>query len=377
MTPAAWTAARARPFAVQQGPEAERAWLVRAPLRLSFGGGGTDLPAYADRHGGLVVSTAIARYCWVQLAPRADRRLVLWSVDYGVREEWDADGPIPVREPLILPKAALHWAREQGRLGGGLELTLASDVPPGSGLGGSSAMAVALVQALTVSAGHRWPAEQVAAVAAHLEIERLGWPIGRQDHYASALGGLNALAFGADGVRAQPLRLDPAVRRALAARLLLFWTGRTRAAASILTQQRADTEGCPATLAALHRLKALAAEMRTALEAGALDTFGTLLHRGWLVKQQLSPRIAPAAIQRWYATARAAGALGGKVAGAGGGGFLVLYCPPERQGAVRRALAAQGLTEVPVAFEPRGVQAGPVVGSGSCVPTESSTPQRG
>src|SRR5579875_1440377 len=316
---------------------APRAWLVRAPLRLSFGGGGTDLPAYADRHGGLVVSTAIARYCWVQLTPRADRRIVLRSLDYGVREELDADAPLPLREPLVLAKAALGWAREQGRLAGGLELTLASDAPPGSGLGGSSAMAVALVRALTTAAGDQWAPEQVAATAAHLEIERLGWPIGRQDHYASALGGLNALEFGA---------------------------GRTRAAASILAQQHADTERRPATLAALHQLKALAAELRAALEAGALDAFGALLHRGWLVKQQLSPRIAPPAIQRWYAAARAAGALGGKVAGAGGGGFLLLYCPPERQGAVRAALAAYGLVEVPVAFEPRGVRVAPP-GSGA------------
>ncbi|HLI26703.1 MAG TPA: GHMP kinase [Chloroflexota bacterium] len=343
---------------------APRAWLVRAPLRLSFGGGGTDLPAYADRHGGLVVSTAIARYCWVQLTPRADRRIVLRSLDYGVREELDADAPLPLREPLVLAKAALGWAREQGRLAGGLELTLASDAPPGSGLGGSSAMAVALVRALTTAAGDQWAPEQVAATAAHLEIERLGWPIGRQDHYASALGGLNALEFGAGAVRAEPLRLAPAVRRALEARLLLFWTGRTRAAASILAQQHADTERRPATLAALHQLKALAAELRAALEAGALDAFGALLHRGWLVKQQLSPRIAPPAIQRWYAAARAAGALGGKVAGAGGGGFLLLYCPPERQGAVRAALAAYGLVEVPVAFEPRGVRVAPP-GSGA------------
>ncbi|MBX5493349.1 MAG: GHMP kinase [Chloroflexi bacterium] len=334
-----------------------RAWLVCAPLRLSFGGGGTDLPAYADRHGGLVVSTAIVRYCWVQLTPRADRRLVLRSLDYGVREELDADAPIPLREPLVLARAALHWAREEGRLAGGLELTLASDAPPGSGLGGSSAMAVALVRALTIAAGDQWSPERVAATAAHLEIERLGWPIGRQDHYASALGGLNALEFGADAVRVEPLHLTPAVRRALEVRLLLFWTGRTRAAASILAQQRADTEGRPATLAALHQLKALAAEMRAALEAGALDTFGALLHRGWLVKQQLSSRIAPPAIQRWYAAARAAGALGGKVAGAGGGGFLLLFCPPERQRAVRTTLAACGLVEVPVAFEPRGVRA--------------------
>jgi D-glycero-alpha-D-manno-heptose-7-phosphate kinase len=189
-----------------------------------------------------------------------------------------------------------------------------------------------------------------------VEIEQLGRPIGKQDHYASAFGGLNAIAFTAGGVTVMPLDVPADIVAALNARLLLFATGQTRDSAAILRRQRTDTSTNAAVIAALHRIKVLAAEMREALETEDLDRFGQLLDQGWREKKSLSRRVSTREIDGWYEAARAAGALGGKITGAGGGGFLLLYCPPRRQGAVRAAMAQAGLRELTFDFDGVGAQ---------------------
>jgi D-glycero-alpha-D-manno-heptose-7-phosphate kinase len=327
---------------------------TRAPVRISFGGGGTDLPAYYLEHSGFVVSAAITRYCYAIAREPADRTIRLNSADYRLWERYAPDQLPPVTEPLVLPKAAIEHFANQGLRARGLDLFLAAEVPPGTGLGSSSAMAVALVHTLAAYTGKPIDASAAANLASWLEIERLGMPIGRQDQYASAYGGLNTIEFAADGVRVQPLPISADVRAALAARLLLFSTGQSRHSSAILGQQRDDSKHNALVIESLHRLKALAHEMAAALVAGELDAFGHLLHQGWQEKKGLSKRLSNPAIDEWYTAAREAGALGGKITGAGGGGFLLLYCPPQHQSAVRERLTSMGLQELPFDFDLQG-----------------------
>lgn len=320
--------------------------IARAPVRISFGGGGTDLGAYFTRFGGFVVSAAITRYAYVMAERPADRGILINSADYHV---WHSSSPgeiPPVEEPLALPKAAVERFAGHGLSDRGIELFLASEVPPGTGLGSSSAMAVALIQALASYLDRQLCRSSVAELASWLEIERLHMPIGKQDQYASAFGGLNAISFAADGVEVAPIGLPSDVMAALSARLLLFSTGRSRDSAEILSGQTRDTAMKPGVAESLHRIKELAREMELRLLDGDLDGFGRLLDLGWQQKKRLSGNISSAAIDAWYAAAREAGALGGKITGAGGGGFLLLYCPPGQQGAVRAAMADLGLPEM-------------------------------
>jgi D-glycero-alpha-D-manno-heptose-7-phosphate kinase len=327
--------------------------IVRAPVRISFGGGGTDLEAYYARFGGLVVNATITRFCSVLARPIHGGGVIITSADYH-HCEVTMPGELPaVAEPLILPKAAIERFGDDIRARG-VELVLQSDVPPGTGLGSSSAMTVALVRALAAYLGRPLSDGEAAEAASWIEIERLGMPIGKQDQYASAFGGLNAIEFHAEGVRVSPLSLGADLLAALDERLLAFSTGRSRHSSDILEEQRAATASKPAVTESLHRIKALASEMCDTLMRGELDRFGSLLDRGWQEKKRLSGKISNADIDRWYAGARAAGALGGKITGAGGGGYLLLYCPPEHQAVLRATMAGYGLEEMPFSFCLRG-----------------------
>jgi D-glycero-alpha-D-manno-heptose-7-phosphate kinase len=329
----------------------------RAPVRISFGGGGSDLPAYYDAHGGFVVSAAIDRCCAVIVSPSADDALGVNSADLRAWTRLDPRRPISPEGPLALPLAALAWFQRRGATLPAVDLFLASEVPPGSGLGSSSAMTAALVQAVATTLDWNLNPAETAEAACDVEIGILGRPIGKQDQYAASFGGLNAITFAADGVEVEPLALPPAVERALEARLRLYATGRTRDSAGILRRQRARTERGGAVVERLHALKALAHDMRDALESGDLDGFGALLDQGWRLKRGLAAGIADDQIDRWYALAREAGALGGKIAGAGGGGFLLLDAPPERQAAIDAALGRDGLQPLAFRFSHHGAAA--------------------
>ncbi|MDQ4075782.1 MAG: GHMP kinase [Chloroflexota bacterium] len=331
--------------------------VVRAPVRISFGGGGTDLEAYYALHGGFVVSTTITRYCYVIVREPSDQSIRINSADYRVWQRFDPREIPPVEEPLVLAKAAIERFAEYGIRERGVDLFLTAEVAPGTGLGSSSAMAVALSQALATYAGPSLTRKEAADLASWLEIERLGMPIGKQDQYASAYGGLNTIEFMREGVRVRPLPLSSEVRDALCSRLLLFSTGQCRNSAEILAQQREDTRTKPTVNESLHRLKELAQEMACMLRNGELDAFGRLLDSGWQEKRRLSNKVSNPTIDRWYSAARDAGALGGKISGAGGGGFLLLYCPPNKQGAVRETMARMGLRELTFDFDVGGVQA--------------------
>lgn len=329
-------------------------FIVRAPVRISFGGGGTDLASYYTRFGGMVVSAAITRYCYVMINERSDGAIHISSADYHCWEMYPRGEVPPVTAPLALPKAALAWFIQEGLLHTGIDLFLASEVPPGTGLGSSSAMAVALVSALAAYTGQTFTPTGAAELACSLEIERLRMPIGKQDQYASAIGGLNIFEFRGEGVQVRPLALPADVVSSLSARLLLFASGQTRNSADILG--RINMEKQSKALEALHRIKALAGEMCTVLRSGDLDQFGHLLDVAWHEKKRMSGGISTRVIDQWYDAARQAGALGGKVTGAGGGGFLLFYCPQERQDALRKTLAQFGLEEMPFNFDFVGPQ---------------------
>jgi D-glycero-alpha-D-manno-heptose-7-phosphate kinase len=307
--------------------------VAQSPLRISFFGGGTDIPGAFALAPGRVLSAAIDKFVYVVAKPRFDD---LIRVAY-TRTEIVATVD-EVRHDLV---------REALRTTGvdrGIEIATFADIPSeGTGLGSSSAITVGLLHALHAFRGEAAGAAQLAAEACAIEVERLGRPIGFQDQYASAFGGLRGMRFPAGGpVECRRVDLPADVLRRVGEQLLLFFTGSTRPAETVLDDQARRVGENRAALVAMAEQAALGEEM---LRAGALEEFGRLLHEGWLLKRGLSPRVSTDGIERMYAAAREAGALGGKVTGAGGGGFLLLFCPAERQAAVRAALA--GFPELP------------------------------
>jgi D-glycero-alpha-D-manno-heptose-7-phosphate kinase len=327
---------------------------ARAPLRISFGGGGTDLPAYYEPYGGLVLSTAIQAACHVRIGRIAGPEVIVHSDDYRRTVTVPPERPVAIEEPLSLPRAVLSWFEAHGHRPQGMRISLRADVAPGSGLGSSSAMTVALVAAIARFAGQSLTRRQIAEIACDVEIDLLERPIGRQDQFASACGGLNLLTFSRAGIEIAPARLSPVVVRALEAHLLLMSTRRTRDSATVLRSQRDASSGDGDVVTRLHCIKSLAAAMYEALVRGDLPGFGALLDESWQLKRGLSQRVSSPAIDRWYGIAKREGAYGGKIAGAGGGGHFIFCVPPVRREKVIAALAREGLTPVPVAFDTRG-----------------------
>lgn len=327
--------------------------IARAPVRVSFAGGGTDLPAYYARHGGAVVSTTIDKYFYVFLNVSPDDSLQITSSDYRTFYLHDVDTPLLFDGDLSLPRAILnHFG-----LARGISMFLASEIPPGTGLGSSSAVAVAIIKAVTTARGLYLSKQQIAELACQMELEKMGEPIGKQDQYASAFGDLNYIEFRSDGVRVEPLHIAPETRRILEKNLLLFFTGSTRQASSILqAQKKSSEENDPRVLDALHAVKAMAREVKECLETGDLGKFGRLLDTAWQRKKQFAAGISNPLIDKCYDLAMANGALGGKVTGAGGGGFLMLYVEPACQAAVTQALEAQDLRRMDFRFETEGAR---------------------
>lgn len=325
--------------------------VVRSPMRISFAGGGTDLPAYYERYGGCVVSTTIDKYFYVITTLNGQESAQVTSSDYraffthrpGQKMVWDGD--------MAHPKAMM----DQFGIDHGLHIFLASEVPPGTGLGSSSAVAVGIAKALATLSGLRLSRADLAEVACYVELVKLGMPIGKQDQYASAFGGFNFFHFSRDGVETEPLEIPLEVRRRLEGNLMLFFTGASRNSATILSEQgRSSARENSATVSSLHALKAAAWEVRGCLERGDLHGLAQLLHQSWQQKKQLAKGISNPKIDEAYDLALEAGAEGGKILGAGGGGFLMLYCEPERQEAVREALESRGLSQMGIHFDQAG-----------------------
>src|SRR6266849_2679329 len=309
--------------------------IARAPMRISFGGGGTDLEAYYAKYGGLVISTAINKYFYAIITTDESDDLQVISADYRSLFRHSPYNDLFWNGDLALTKAVLHHFGIRR----GLNLFVASEVPPGTGLGSSSAAAVTMVRAISTILEQPMTKQQVAELASYIEINKMGMPIGKQDQYASSFGGLNKFIFTGEGVTVEPLNIAPDIRLTLVQRLMLFFTGSSRESTSILKHQRKSTQdGDEAVLKALHNIKQVAVEVQACLERGNLDELARLLHYSWQEKRRLVPGITTGFIDECYALALEKGAMGGKITGAGGGGFLMLYCHEQAQDAVTRAL---------------------------------------
>ena len=319
--------------------------IARSPFRISLGGGGTDLPSYYREHEGFVIAAAIDRYVYIMVHHRFVRPIFLkYSKLELVDRVDDIEHPI-IREALKLVGIGEH-----------LELASMSDIPSGTGLGSSGSFTTALLKALHTYQRRAILAQDLAQQACDIEINRLGEPIGKQDQYISAFGGLTCFTFNRDGsVTAEPLKIDQETLYNLEDNLLLYFTGYSRAAGAILKDQDARTRRSdPSVVDNLHYVKEMGLRSRDMLEKGDLVGFGELMHEHWEHKKRRTASMSNPDIDRWYTLARENGAVGGKLVGAGGGGFLMLYATDKVR--LRQALRTAGLQEVRFRFDFEGAK---------------------
>lgn len=316
--------------------------IVQTPLRISFFGGGTDFPDFFRKEGGCVLSSAIDKYIFVTIKKRFDRKLRIGYTQTEMVDDLDQIHHELIRESLRL-----------ARIDRGVEITTMGDIPSeGSGLGSSSTVTVGALHAMYAYLGEIVPAERLAREACEVEIEILKRPIGIQDQYIAAYGGLRFFEFLPNGqVTAEKIQLSLEAQRSLNNNFMLFFTGMSRNSSTILKEQVGNLKD---RLNELRELKYMAHEARCAIETGDFDELGVLLHQSWELKKRLAGTISNGQINEMYESARGAGAIGGKIAGAGGGGFLLLYVPIEHQNKVRTKL--NGLQELPFRLEADGTK---------------------
>jgi D-glycero-alpha-D-manno-heptose-7-phosphate kinase len=327
---------------------------ARAPLRVSFAGGGTDVPPYPAEEGGLVLSATINRYAYGTLRPRSDRQIGIQSLDLDVAASIALEEARPDGDRLDLVKAAIQKIAADSPHG--FDLFLHSAAPPGSGLGSSSAVMVTLVGLLAEHMKMPLTDYERARLAYTVERQDLGLKGGTQDQYAAVFGGFNFMEFRADEVIVNPLRIPAETIYELEYNLLLCFTGRTRVSDHIIDDQVGRYKSQEtSTVDGLRMQKELATAMKDALLTGNLAEFGRLLDRAWQAKKQMSPRISNEHIDQLYEEAMSRGALGGKVTGAGGGGYMLLYCRYDSKHEVRAALAELGAEAVEFQFDHRGL----------------------
>lgn len=314
--------------------------ITKTPFRVSFAGGGSDMADFYKEYGGCVLSTSINRYCYLSIHPYFDETATM--LKYSENELVKNLSEIRHRIfNCVLNERQIH----------GVEITSTADIPGGTGLGSSSTFTVGLLNTLNCYQGKYMSKGKLAEKACEVEIEKLKNPIGKQDQYAAAFGGLNFIEFHRDGeVSVSPVRMQPETCRRLQENLVMFYTGDTRSANVILAEQKKNSSAADKA-ANLRQMCTLARKMRQALEENSLDSFGDMLNEGWKLKRTLARGISNPLIDDAYETAIANGALGGKLLGAGGGGFLLFYCPPKNQERLRVALR---LRRFPFSFEKDG-----------------------
>jgi D-glycero-alpha-D-manno-heptose-7-phosphate kinase len=334
---------------------------ARAPLRLGLGGGGTDVAPYCDEHGGIVLNATINRYAHVTIE-RLDGDVVeLIAADQKVSWRGGASDALPLVGPLRLLAGVYRRFSEDYRGGQrvGLRITTHADSPPGSGLGTSSALVVAMVEAMRFALDLPLDVYDIARLAYRIERSDLNLNGGKQDQYAAAFGGVNYMEFHAgDRVLINPLRIDRRTLAELESSMVIHFTGVSRESAAIIDEQSKNMrEGSASSLAALHQLKDDAQEMKEALLLGRIDRLAELLNRSWDAKKRTAGGISSAAIEETYERAMRAGAIGGKVSGAGGGGFMMFICDPARRPELLSALRESGGDSGACHFSSRGAEA--------------------
>jgi D-glycero-alpha-D-manno-heptose-7-phosphate kinase len=329
----------------------------RSPLRISFGGGGTDVSPYCDERGGAVLSATIDRYAYVTIEPGGDL-ISVESIDYDVSIAYALDEEFVYDGQLDLAKAVIDRFRADHGLTGGMAIRLHNDAPPGSGLGSSSAICVALAGALAAHLRVTLDPYALAELAYRIERDDAGIKGGRQDQYASVFGGFNFIEFERGTTLVNPLRLRPETLYELEYGLVFAYVGGQHFSSRIIEQQVGSYERREAqAVEAMDRIKELAHEMKRALLLGDIRVFGGLLHEGWQAKKRMAEGITNPRIDEVYTSARAAGALGGKVSGAGGGGFMFFVVDPACRFAVQDALRREGAELVNFTFVQEGMHA--------------------
>ena len=336
------------------GSDAGQIVRAKSPLRISFAGGGTDIPAYYEEKRGAVLSSTLNRYAYVTLYPRSDRRVCIRSLDFGYSVDYGlAEGPT-FDGVLDLAKAVI------ARIGleEGVDIDIRSDAPAGSGLGGSSAVTSALIGAIAEFKGVKLTSYELAELNYVIERIDLGISGGKQDQYATTFGGFNHIEFAADNVLVNPLRIEPGILNDLEAHLLLCFVGRVRSDLNLVTKQiDYFKEGRASTISSMERIYEMVFEMKHTLLRGKLDEFGAMLHEAYLNKKLMNPHVTDGTnTDALYQLALDKGALGGKLLGAGGGGFFAIYCPTDRQHTIRTALEEQGAQFSDFAFAGQGLQ---------------------
>jgi D-glycero-alpha-D-manno-heptose-7-phosphate kinase len=317
--------------------------ISRTPLRVSFVGGGSDLSSFYEEFGGAVLSTAINKYVFVTCNRKFDSGI---RVSYSKTEE--VERAHEIEHPLIRSVLGLL------QLEGGVEITTIADIPSrGTGLGSSSSFTVGLLNVLHAFSGRHVSATRLAEESCHVEIDLCGEPIGRQDQYAASFGGFNLIEFQPDGrVDVSPVTMAVERRKRFSSRLIAFYTGITRSASNLLATQAREVANNKTKQAALRRMVDLTYIMRSSLVSGSLDDVGPILDENWQLKKSLAGDISSAEIEAWYEAARKAGASGGKLLGAGGGGFLLFYVEDGLQDQVAAALP--NLRRFDFSLEPLG-----------------------
>ena len=314
--------------------------ITKTPFRVSFCGGGSDMANFYEKYGGCVLSTSINKYCYISIHPYFNENQTV--LKYSENEL--VDSPDQIKHRIfrqVLTDMGIH----------GVEISSTADIPGGTGLGSSSTFTVGLLNTLNCYKGKFVSKDKLAKLACEVEIEKLGNPIGKQDQYGAALGGLNFIKFNQDGsVSHEPILMEGKTYKELQKNLLMFYTGTTRSANTILAEQ---TKNITSEDKAKNLLKmcGLARDMKVALENNDISSFGKILDEGWQLKKELASGIANPAIDEAYEIAIKNGALGGKLLGAGGGGFLLFYCEEEKQGQLKKAI---GLRELDFSFERDG-----------------------
>jgi D-glycero-alpha-D-manno-heptose-7-phosphate kinase len=321
--------------------------ITSSPLRISLGGGGTDLPSYYREHTGYVISAAINKYVYITLHETFAEEII---VKYSKMEV--VHSPDEIKHPIVREALKLVGIDGQPHL----EITSMSDIPSGTGLGSSGSFTTALLRALHCLKKNSIPARDLAEQACHIELELLGEPIGKQDQYIAAIGGITCFTFNSDGhVGVEPLRLSAETLNTLEDNLILFFTGFTRNASDILKDQDSRSkQKDTGMLDNLHFIKELAGESKAAMESGDLRRFAQLMHVHWEHKKRRTQGMSNAQIDSFYELGRANGALGGKLIGAGGGGFLMFYTEDKTR--LRRVMTQAGLREVRFRFDFAGSQ---------------------
>jgi D-glycero-alpha-D-manno-heptose-7-phosphate kinase len=328
---------------------------AKAPLRLSFAGGGTDVSPFLEREGGCVLSATISRYSWGTLSPREDSQIHLESADLGALFYFDTRSNLVYDGKMDLAKAAIRTLNGQDSRG--FDLFLKTDAPPGSGLGSSSSLMVNMIGLLREFKSLPLTEYETADMAFQIERKQLGIQGGMQDQYAAVFGGFNFIEFHADHVIVNPLRINRDAVNELEHNLLLCFTGKTRANDGIISDQVGRYENNDeATLEGLRKQKSLAVEMKNLLLQRRLDDFGAALDEAWKYKKKLSPKVTNPHIDEMYEEARRHGAVGGKITGAGGGGYLLLYCEYEKKHKVAEAVCKAGAQTAEFAFDFHGLQ---------------------